>query len=283
MALSFKANKQPTVGFIGGGNMAQSLIGGLISNGFERDSISVSDPSAEARNYVAESYQVRVEASNESVIANSSTVVLAVKPQVMRTVLEAVSNIFQSSNPLIISIAAGIRLCDLDTWTGGNLAIVRVMPNTPALIQKGISALYANSQVSDSQKTQVQTILSAVGNTVWLPDEALLDAVTAVSGSGPAYFFYLIESMEQAALELGLNAATARTLATETAVGAALLSVASSQSPGDLRHQVTSPGGVTEAAIQVLENNSVKQSFVDAIQAGERRSVEMSQSTPKAG
>ncbi len=259
--------------------MARSLIGGLISNGFERSSIAVSDPSPDARDHVAATYGVRVEATNESVIMDSATIVLAIKPQVMQPVMVAVAENFQTSKPLIISIAAGIRLRDLDTWSGGHLAIVRVMPNTPALIQKGISAMYANSRVSEEQRTQVQTILSAVGKTVWLSDESLLDAVTAVSGSGPAYFFYLIECLEQAAIEFGLNAATAHALATETAVGAAMLSAASSESPAELRRQVTSPGGVTEAAIRVLEDKGVKEFFVDAIRAGERRSVEMSQST----
>ena len=277
MPHSAREANPPTIGFIGGGNMARSLVGGLIANGFDRESIAVSDPSYEARAHVAENFQVRVEDSNQTVIAASSTVVLAVKPQVMATVLENAKSALQTSRPLLISIAAGIRLCDLETWSGGDLAIVRVMPNTPALIQKGISAMYANSRVSNPQKSQVETIMSAVGNTVWLSEEGLLDAVTAVSGSGPAYFFYMIEAIEQAANDLGLNSETAHTLATETAVGAALLSIASKESPSMLRRQVTSPGGTTEAALKVLEENGVKHSIVEAIKAGKRRAVEMSQ------
>ncbi len=259
--------------------MARSLIGGLIANGISQDAISVSDTADQARQYVADHYGVHVEESNHDVIAESSTIVLAVKPQVMETVLRNVTETLQSSRPLIISIAAGIRLSELNNWSGGNLAVVRVMPNTPALIQKGISAMYANSLVSESDRISVETILSAVGKTVWLPDESLLDAVTAVSGSGPAYFFYLIESIEQAAVNLGLNVDTARILATQTAVGAALLAEASDESPATLRHRVTSPGGVTEAAIKVFEEKRVKQNIVTAIQAGEQRSVEMSQPT----
>ena len=277
MPHSAKEANSPTIGFIGGGNMARSLVGGLIANGFVRESIAVSDPSDEARAHVAENFQVQAEESNQTVIAASSTVVLAVKPQVMAAVLENAKCTLQTSRPLLISIAAGIRLCDLETWSGGDLAIVRVMPNTPALIQKGISAMYANSRVSNQQKRQVETIMSAVGNTVWLSEESLLDAVTAVSGSGPAYFFYMIEAIEQAANDLGLNSETAHTLATETAVGATLLSIASKESPSMLRRQVTSPGGTTEAALKVLEENGVKHSIVEAIKAGKRRAVEMSQ------
>ena len=279
MSLTAAATKSPTIGFIGGGNMARSLIGGLVANGYDHNCICVSDPSADAKNFIAQHYRVNISETNQQVVAASDTVVLAVKPQVVPKVLSDLSDSLQSKQPLLISIAAGIRLSDLEHQIGGSLAISRVMPNTPALIQKGVSALYANSRVSDAQKLQVQTILSAVGKTVWLPNEDLLDAVTAISGSGPAYFFYLIESMEKAALELGLDSDTAHTLATETAVGAALLAAASDQCPATLRHQVTSPGGVTEAAIKVLETEDVGTSIVSAIRAGTQRSVEMSNPT----
>ncbi len=267
---------QLSVGFIGGGNMARSLIGGLIANGFDRDTIAVADPSPEARRYVSENYGVRAEESNRAVIQVSSTVLLAIKPQVMQAVTNEISDALQSARPLLISIAAGIRLSELDRWCGGNLRTVRVMPNTPALIQRGVSAMFANSYVSDDDKATVGRILSAVGKSVWLPDERLLDAVTAISGSGPAYFFYLIESMEQAATQLGLDADTAHLLATETAVGAALLAINSSESPAVLRQRVTSPGGVTEAAFKVLSDANVKHHVISAIQAGEQRSIEMS-------
>ena len=257
--------------------MARSLVGGLIANGYSRDAIVVSDLSEDARKYVAENFSVRVAESNHEVVAVSSTVVLALKPQVMQGALSSLASSLQSSNPLLISIAAGIRLGELDSWSDGNLSIVRVMPNTPALIQKGVSAMYANPRVSDEEKTVVQNIMSAVGKTVWLPDERLMDVVTAVSGSGPAYFFYLIECIEEAAIELGLELETAHLLATETAVGAALLSVSSSESPTILRQRVTSPGGTTAAALNVLNEAGVKQSIISAIQAAEKRSIEMSQ------
>ena len=279
MSLSATATKSPNIGFIGGGNMARSLIGGLVANGYDHNCICVSDPSSDAINYIAQHYRVNISETNQQVVATSDTVVLAVKPQVVPTVLADLSDSLQSKQPLLISIAAGIRLSDLENRIGGSLAISRVMPNTPALIQKGVSALYANSRVSEAQKSQVQTILSAVGKTVWLPNEELLDAVTAISGSGPAYFFYLIEAMEKAALELGLDSDTAHTLATETAVGAALLAASSDQNPATLRRQVTSPGGVTEAAIKVLETEDVGTSIVSAIRAGTQRSVEMSNPT----
>ncbi len=257
--------------------MARSLIGGLIANRIEPHAITVADPSAEARQYVADNFGVEVDEANEAVIAASSSVVLAVKPQVMQSVLESLRTSLQASSPLLISIAAGVRLNEIDTWSGGGLAIVRVMPNTPALIKKGVSAMYGNCRVSDQQMSQVDALLKAVGKTVWLPNEDLLDAVTAVSGSGPAYFFYLIESIEQAAVKLGLAADTAHTLATETAVGAALLAATSNESPQVLRQRVTSPGGVTEAAIKVLEDTAVGDKFVDAIIAGERKSAQLSQ------
>ncbi len=257
--------------------MARSLVGGLIANGYSRDAIVVSDLSEDARKYVADNFSVRVEESNHAVVAASSTVVLALKPQVMQSALTSVAGSLQSASPLLISIAAGIRLDDLDSWSGGNLSIVRVMPNTPALIQKGVSAMYANPEVSDEEKTVVQNIMSAVGKTVWLPEERLMNVVTAVSGSGPAYFFYLIECIEEAAIELGLEHETAHLLATETAVGAALLSATSSESPAILRQRVTSPGGTTAAALNVLNEAKVKQSIVSAIRAAEERSIEMSQ------
>ena len=256
--------------------MARSLVGGLVANAFDRDSIQVSDPEEAARLHITENYGVRVTQINEEVVANSSIVILAVKPNTVRHVLNSAEIALQHNRPLLISIAAGIQLGDLDTWSGGTLAIVRVMPNTPALIQKGISAMFANDQVTSTQKEQAQSILSAVGKTIWLSEESALDAVTAISGSGPAYFFYLIEAIEQAAKNLGLNSKTAHALAIETAVGSALLAAQSDEPAAELRKRVTSPGGVTEAAVNTLETAGVKNSFIQAIIAGQRRSVEMS-------
>ena len=265
-----------TIGFIGGGNMAKSLVGGLVSKGFHPSSIFVYDPMPEAMQFMADQFGVQLTDGNDKTIANSSIVVLAVKPQVSRSVLNEARHALQERRPLLISIAAGIQIKNLDLWSGGGLAIVRVMPNTPALIQRGMTALHPNSRVSKEQLDYAERILSAVGKTARVQDESDLDAVTALSGSGPAYFFFLIEAMEQAAQDMGIDSSTAHILATETAVGAGLLAAGSDESAAALRKRVTSPGGVTEAAFQVLENARVKDSWVEAIIAGQHRSIEMS-------
>ncbi len=256
--------------------MARSLIGGLLSNQIDRSSITVSDPIPEARQYVSDQFQVPVTADNNEVIENSASVILAVKPQVMKQVVEDAQQAFRQHRPLLISIAAGITTDSIDAWSGGGYAIIRVMPNTPALIQKGISALYANERVSTDQKQRTESILSAVGKTVWVDKESKLDAVTAVSGSGPAYFFYLIEAVQAGAENLGLQTEDAKLLAIQTAVGSALLAQHSDDSPATLRKKVTSPGGTTEAALKVLESAGVKDSFIQAISAAQNRAVEMS-------
>ena len=256
--------------------MARSLVGGMIANGYDRSAITVSDPVKEALIFAANTWQINTTSDNQHLIANSNTVVLAVKPQVMQNVLETCQVSLQQHKPLLISIAAGILIDSIENWSGGELPIVRVMPNTPALIQRGISGIHTNSRVTTSHKKQVETILSAVGKTVWLEDESELDAITAVSGSGPAYFFYLIEAIEQAAIDLGLDPKIARNLATETAVGAAHLAADSQDSAEVLRKRVTSPGGTTEAALKVLETQDVKAIVIQAIKAAEQKSIEMS-------
>ena len=257
--------------------MARSLVGGITAGGYDQGSITVSDSSYEAREFVGENFQVCVTDDNEQTVSQSTIVVLAVKPQVLRDVLIPLQNTFQQYRPLLISIAAGIRLRELDSWSNANLAIVRVMPNTPALIQQGISGMYANERVTSEQKNHAESIMSAVGRTLWLLDESDIDAVTAVSGSGPAYFFYLIEALEQAATNLGLTVQTAKELALQTAVGASQLAAKSGEPAAELRKRVTSPGGVTEAALRELESAGVKDRFVQAIAAGQRRSVELSE------
>ena len=256
--------------------MARSLVGGLLSNQFDQSSIIVSDPILQARQYVSDHFKVSVTADNNKVIENSASVILAVKPQVMKQVLQDAQQSLRQHHPLLISIAAGITTDSIDAWSGGGYAIIRVMPNTPALIQKGISALYANERVSADQQQHTESILSAVGKTVWVDEESKLDDVTAVSGSGPAYFFYLIEAVQAGAEKLGLDTEDAKLLATETAVGSALLAQQSTDSPATLRKQVTSPGGTTEAALNVLESAGVKDTFIQAIAAAKNRAVEMS-------
>ncbi len=269
-------NSISSIGFIGGGNMARSIIGGLLEVGYERNSIIASDPVEQARQHLNERFNITATDSNRHVVDRSEVVVLAVKPQVMSDALSSIRDELQHKRPLLISIAAGIRLAQLDEQSGGNLAIVRVMPNTPALIRQGVSALCANSRTGEDQRARAGAILDAVGETEWFDDESLLDAVTAVSGSGPAYFFYIIEALQEAAEKLGLPAQTARTLAVKTAVGAAQLADFSDDTPAQLRKQVTSPGGVTQEALGVLDSSGVKDAFVRAIAAGERRSAELS-------
>lgn len=256
--------------------MARSLIGGLLSNEFDRSSIMVSDPVAQARQYLSDHFRVSATADNSEVIANCASVILAVKPQVMRQALEDARQALRQRRPLLISIAAGITTDSIAEWSGGDYAIIRVMPNTPALIQKGISALYANERVSPEQKQYTESILSAVGKTVWVSEESQLDAVTAVSGSGPAYFFYLIEAVQAGAENLGLQPEDAKLLAIETAMGSALLAGQGDDSPATLRRKVTSPGGTTEAALNVLESAQVKDRFIQAIEAARNRAAEMS-------
>ncbi len=256
--------------------MARSIIGGLLQVEFPAQLITVSDPSAEARASLKDTYGVSVSDDNENTVNNSKVVVLAVKPQVMFKALDSIDTCLSDQKPLLISIAAGIQMQQLDDRTGGELPIVRVMPNTPALIRLGVSALCANNRTTEQQRDCANAILNAVGETVWFDDEKLMDAVTAVSGAGPAYFFLLIEAIEQAAEHLGLTSDTAHTLAVRTAVGAAQLAAQSEYSPATLRKQVTSPGGVTQEALRVLGEMGVKDAFIRAIAAGERRSAELS-------
>ena len=267
----------PAIGFIGGGNMARSLIGGMIAQGLDKNTICASDPIEKIRDNLARDFGIRTCIDNDEVIVSSQIVIIAVKPQVMREALVPVQSVLQQRSPLIISIAAGISLSAIDTWSGGGLAIIRVMPNTPALIQLGISGLFANDQVTDQQRNYAQAILEAVGKVVWLENEQAIDTVTAVSGSGPAYFFYLIEALEQAATTSGLTPKIARLLASQTAVGASHLCAQSDQTSTQLREQVTSPGGTTERALGVLDDNGVRETLVEAIHAAEKRAAELSE------
>ena len=188
--------KNTQIVFIGGGNMASSLIGGLIADGVEPSNIGVVEPQDEARLALEQNYAVRTSDSASELARTADAIVLAVKPQVLKDVSQGISKLVQSNHPLVISIAAGVRSADLNSWLGGNTALVRTMPNTPALVRSGASALFANAKVSEEQRQTAESILRAVGLTVWVNNEAELDAVTAVSGSGPAYFFLVMEAME---------------------------------------------------------------------------------------
>ncbi|HSH72148.1 MAG TPA: pyrroline-5-carboxylate reductase [Methylophilaceae bacterium] len=260
------------ISFIGGGNMARAMISGLKTNGFAMAAISVVESDAAKRDKLSEDFGVHVTEQLPSV-SHSDVIVLAVKPQQLRDLSIFLGSVLQ--NQLLVSIAAGIRSQDLARWLGGYQNIVRVMPNTPAQIQAGISALYAMPEVTAKQHEQAELILSAVGKTIWLDEESQMDAVTAISGSGPAYVFYFIEAMEQAALELGLTPEQARLLSLETFIGASKLATQSAETPATLRSQVTSKGGTTESAIMALESAAVKSAIIKAAKAAAARSVEL--------
>ena len=258
--------------FIGGGNMARAIISGLKANGYLMTDINVIEPEAEKRSALHADFGISVTEQLPSV-ALADIVVLAVKPQQLRELSIFLGSLLQKQ--LIISIAAGIRALDIGRWLGGYQSIVRVMPNTPAQIQAGVSGLYALSGVNTAQRAQAEIIMQAVGDVIWLDKEAQMDAVTAISGSGPAYVFYFIEALQQAALELGLNEEQAKTLSLQTFIGASKLAEQSTESPATLRSQVTSKGGTTEQAILSMENAAVKAAIIAAAKAAAHRSEEL--------
>jgi len=257
--------------FIGGGNMAAALIGGLLGKGHAASGIRVVELQAEARARLAAQFGV---ACLETVAAPlGEAIVLAVKPQQMRAAAATLRS--QLTRELVITIAAGIRLVDLSRWLGGYATLVRCMPNTPALIGAGISGLYASAAVGDGQRALADSILGAVGTTLWVPEEGLLDPVTAISGSGPAYVFYFVEAMQQAAQEMGFSASDARKLAVETFVGAAALAAQCKDEVALLRERVTSKGGTTERALASMDAHRVKDLIVQALHAANQRALEL--------
>jgi pyrroline-5-carboxylate reductase len=261
------------IAFIGGGNMARAIIGGLISKGIRAADIVVVEPDAAARLRLVSDFSVSTVEKPGSEIARVDVVVMAVKPQNMREA--AVATAAQVGNPLVVSIAAGIRLEDLSRWMEQRKRMVRAMPNTPALVHAGITGLHAAQGVSGDDRQAAEDLLATVGATLWFEREADLDAVTAVSGSGPAYVFYAIEALEKAARELGLAEGASRSLALWTFVGATKLAIERGEEPAALRAQVTSKGGTTERAIEVLDAARVKENFVDAVKAACERSREL--------
>ena len=264
-----------TIGFIGAGNMARSLAGGLLNNGWAPDRLLLSDPDTEQRRGAAQALGVQTFADNHDLVERAEVLVLAVKPQALKEVSEAIAPTVQKKNPLVVSIAAGIRVHDIERWLGGGLAVVRVMPNTAALVGSGAAGLYANTRVSAGQRDLAESILRAVGVAVWVPDEALIDTVTAISGSGPAYFFMVMEVLEKAAIRHGLEPKTARLLTLETAYGAAKMALEGGEAPALLRQRVTSPGGTTEKAIQTLEAGHLEKIFDQAVLAAIQRAREL--------
>ena len=257
--------------------MARSLVGGLVADGYQARNIWVADPDAAQRDALQQAFLVHTTAVNEEAVAHAEVVIFAVKPQALRIAAEGAASTLQRKKPLIISIAAGIREPALSAWLGGHHAIVRAMPNTPAMVGSGATALYANSQVSRQQHNLAESIMRAVGLAVWVDNEAHMDTVTALSGSGPAYFFLVMEALEKAACELGLPADTARLLTLQTAYGAAKIALESNESTAALRRRVTSPGGTTEQAIKVLQQGHTQELFSAALLAAHRRSQELAE------
>jgi len=304
------------IGFIGGGNMTRSIIGGLITNEISPNLIKISDPDPGQRDRLVAQFGITATQENREVAEDADVVVLAVKPQVLRKATGPIGDLVRDRNLLVISIAAGVRIedisswlgghtaivrvmpntpalvgsgasalfappsiteaqCDISSWLGGHTAIVRVMPNTPALVGSGASALFAPPSITEAQRDTAESILRAVGITVWLTNEDQIDTVTALSGSGPAYFFYLMEAMEATACKLGLTPKMARLLTLETAIGAARLALESSEDLSSLRKRVTSPGGTTERAIEIFDQAETDKTIERAISSAAVRSREL--------
>ena len=253
--------------------MASSLIGGLLARGFDATQITACDINQDQLARLADEFSITATSGNITAASDADIVMLAVKPQVMQSVCEQLASVENTDSRLFISIAAGVREIDLNRWLGGGRAVVRCMPNTPSLMQLGATGLYANPKVDDKQKDVAQSILDAVGITIWVAEESALDAVTAISGSGPAYFFYFIELLQQAGTRLGLDSETALALARQTALGAA--SMAQNDDVADLRARVTSKKGTTEQAILSFQKNRLDTLVEQATQAAYDRSAEL--------
>ena len=268
--------QKDTIAFIGGGNMARSLIGGLVARGVPAAGIRVAEPVAALREALHADFGVQVFEQAVAAADGAGTWVLAVKPQVLREVCAGLAPLAQVQRPLVVSIAAGITATQLERWLGGDLAVVRTMPNTPALLGAGVTGLSANARVDEPGRTRTEALLSAAGKTVWLDDEARMDAVTALSGSGPAYVFLLAEAMQAAGETEGLPPEAARTLALQTILGAARMLTEGDEPAAELRRRVTSPGGTTQAAIDTFEAGGFRELVARAIHAATERGRQLS-------
>ena len=267
--------KNVKLAFIGGGNMASSLIGGLVADHVDPKQIGVADINDIQRENLAARHGISTSANNQTIAAGADVVILAIKPQQLKAVAEELAPTIQQNHSLVVSIAAGIRSSDINKWLGGNAAVVRAMPNTPALVQTGATALFSNEHVTDEQRDLAESILRATGLTLWVKDESQMDAVTALSGSGPAYFFRIMEAIETAGVELGLTKETAHLLTLQTALGAAKMALESHESVANLREQVTSPGGTTEQGLAAMEKHNIDTVFSDVLKAARDRSEEL--------
>jgi pyrroline-5-carboxylate reductase len=266
----------PGIAFVGAGNMAYSIIGGLIASGHPANQISAADPFPASLDRLREIAPVAVYSENPDAVAAADIIILAVKPQVMAEAADSIANSVKTRGSVVISIAAGVTIASMQARLGPSAAIVRCMPNTPALLGCGASGLFANRHVSEQQVEYAQRVLGAVGMTCWVNSESQLDAVTALSGSGPAYYFLLTEAMVDAGIALGLDRDTATALAKQTSLGAARMALESDADLIELRRRVTSPGGTTERAIQSFENDKLRDVVSAAMNAAAERAVEMS-------
>ncbi len=266
---------ETVIGFIGAGNMAYALINGLLNNGYDSKNIKVSDPNDELLQKREAELNITTFENNSSLVEACDIIVFAVKPQVLSKVCRELRVKIKPKH-LFISIVAGIRVNDINRWLGGNYSIVRTMPNTPALMQHGVTGLFPNELVSDEHKALVTTILSSVGDCFWVNEEKLIDAITAISGSGPAYFFLLMQSMTQAGMALGLDEKTAKELSVQTAFGAGLMATKSGKDPKTLRTNVTSPNGTTQAAIESFQDQNFEGIVASATRAAFDRARELS-------
>jgi len=267
------------IALIGGGNMARSLIGGLCAAGMSAANLRVADPNPECRAGLVEDFAVAVFADAKEAVAGAHTWLFAVKPQVLREACQGLAEAAQAARPLIVSVAAGITSTQLDEWLGGGQAVVRTMPNTPALLGAGVTGLFANTRVDAAGRARADALLGAVGPTVWVMDEALMDAITATSGSGPAYVFLLAEAMQEAAVAEGLAVDAARQLVRHTLLGAARMLLESDLDAGELRRRVTSPGGTTQAALETFAAGGFRELVKDAIHAARVRGAELARGT----
>ncbi len=267
--------KNETITFIGAGNMTAALIGGMLAEGLSAKQIWATDIDQNKLDALAAHSGINVTTESDKAIAVAEVVVLSVKPQVMQSVCETIADAVKVKSPLMVSIAAGIQTTTLNQWLGASLPIIRAMPNTPALIRAGATGLYANAFVTEHHKGLAENILRAVGIVLWLQEEKQMDYVTALSGSGPAYFFRIMEAMEQAGESLGLSHEVARLLTLQTALGAAKLAMESSNDLKTLREKVTSPGGTTEQGLQQMDEHDIDELFKATLEAANKRSQEL--------
>lgn len=264
-----------TIAIIGAGHMGASLLGGLIAHQYPSENIVITDADTEKLSQLKKEFNMRIATDNVDAVSQADIVILAIKPQILANVAKQIAASVQQMKPLIISIAAGVKEDSIQAYLGHNIPIIRAMPNTPALVRCGATALYANQIVTKKQRDLAESILNAVGLAIWIEDEALMDVVTALSGSGPAYFFLVMEALEKGAINLGLPADTARLLTLQTAYGAAKMALDSDVDVAELRKRVTSPGGTTEAALLELEKHQIRDIFEKALLAAKIRSEEL--------